>query len=432
MKKRLTGTIALLLMVSLCTGALFAGGGQENTAGADADSRLVIWTAEGLDNFVNPILTPLAEKFEAAHPGVEVVIEAKPLEDLKLTTKIALTSDDAPDIIQINQGVGEMGLYSESGLLVDLTDFANQSGWDARVGSANLHAASYPADEYYGISTGIEIVGCFYNKAIFDELGLAVPTTFSELQRMLPRIKAAGYTPFAFGNLDGWPGIHYYSAIQHVLVTRSELDDMMSGNPGDYWLNPGNVKAAQITQEWVEKGYFTEQFSGIGYDDTLTVFNQGESAMWITGNWMSVELSNSPFEVGFFPFPADDAKKLKAIGGVSLPYCIAANSDNIDTAKEFLNSMTTKEFGTTLAEANYIPLINIDVFDVKGTSPLFTDLLLASNKINAANGIGWYIDWVTPTFYDTVTVALQLLMTDSITPDEFVAMLQDDYNENID
>ncbi len=38
-----------------------------------------------------------------------------------------------------------------------------------------------------------------------------------------------------------------------------------------------------------------------------------------------------------------------------------------------------------------------------------------------------YLDWATPTFYDTVTAAVQELMAQRITPEEFVAKIQEDY-----
>jgi raffinose/stachyose/melibiose transport system substrate-binding protein len=38
-----------------------------------------------------------------------------------------------------------------------------------------------------------------------------------------------------------------------------------------------------------------------------------------------------------------------------------------------------------------------------------------------------YEDWATPTFYDTLTAAIQELMADRITPQEFVSKVQQDY-----
>ena len=38
-----------------------------------------------------------------------------------------------------------------------------------------------------------------------------------------------------------------------------------------------------------------------------------------------------------------------------------------------------------------------------------------------------YEDWATPTFYDTMTAAIQELMVNRISPEEFAAKVQADY-----
>jgi raffinose/stachyose/melibiose transport system substrate-binding protein len=47
--------------------------------------------------------------------------------------------------------------------------------------------------------------------------------------------------------------------------------------------------------------------------------------------------------------------------------------------------------------------------------------------VTESNGIVPYEDWATPTFYDTLTAAIQELMVSRITPQEFVSKVQQDY-----
>jgi raffinose/stachyose/melibiose transport system substrate-binding protein len=60
---------------------------------------------------------------------------------------------------------------------------------------------------------------------------------------------------------------------------------------------------------------------------------------------------------------------------------------------------------------------------------LLGDVLAASALVTASNGIVPYEDWATPTFYDTLTAAIQELMANRITPQEFVDKVQADYAE---
>jgi raffinose/stachyose/melibiose transport system substrate-binding protein len=59
--------------------------------------------------------------------------------------------------------------------------------------------------------------------------------------------------------------------------------------------------------------------------------------------------------------------------------------------------------------------------------PLFTDTMVAWNSVNAENAVGHYIDWATPTFYDTIVAELQKLFGKVTTPAEFTAAVQVDY-----
>jgi len=61
------------------------------------------------------------------------------------------------------------------------------------------------------------------------------------------------------------------------------------------------------------------------------------------------------------------------------------------------------------------------------TNNLFGDTLKAWDTINKGNAVGHYIDWATPTFYDTLVAELQKLLGSISTPADFVAAVQKDY-----
>jgi raffinose/stachyose/melibiose transport system substrate-binding protein len=50
-------------------------------------------------------------------------------------------------------------------------------------------------------------------------------------------------------------------------------------------------------------------------------------------------------------------------------------------------------------------------------------------KINSADGLVPYLDYSTPTFYDTITAALQDLIGGKTTPRQFTETLQADYSK---
>jgi raffinose/stachyose/melibiose transport system substrate-binding protein len=409
---------------------LWAGGEKEGVAPAETGEKvqtIVLW-----DQYYRGVESELMESivanFEKNHPEIDVVRETKTLDDLKMVLKMAVESGEGPDVMQVNQGEADMGAFVKADLLVNLNDFAAENNWEKNFSKSTLKAMGYKGD-YYGVSATAEVVGFYYNKDLLEQLKLSLPKNFSELENLLASVKAAGYTPINFGNLDGWTGIHEWSAIQHVLTTRQELDDMMSGKPGDFWLSEKNVRAAEILQSWVKKGYFTKDFSAIGYDDSTNVFYGGDSALMLTGNWLQGELSqNAPFEVGFFLMPAEESSHLKAIGGPGIPMAISKKTKNLDAALAFIDYLAQEETAKLWADQLMLPAQVIDPSEHTDKDPLFQDILRAYGKVNASNGMGYFIDWITPTFYDTCSAAVQELMALEITPEEFVQRLHQDYS----
>ena len=55
------------------------------------------------------------------------------------------------------------------------------------------------------------------------------------------------------------------------------------------------------------------------------------------------------------------------------------------------------------------------------------DALAGWAKLSATNAMAGYMDWSTPTFYDTVTAAIQELMGGKLTPASFAKKLDADY-----
>ena len=424
--------LLVLLAVTLLPFMVLAGGAQEDKT-ADSDGvSLILWDQyyRGVEN---DVLNTIVADFEAANPGIHIVREAKTLDDLKLVLQMTVQSGKGPDIMQLNQGEADMGAFVKADLISNLTKTAVEKGWESSFSKANLRSMGYKGD-YYGVSLTGEVVGFFYNKAVFAELGLSIPKTFEDLEVLLADIKASGYTPINFGNLDGWTGIHEWSSIQHVYTTRDELDNMMSGRSGNFWNAAANKDSAAKLTDWVKKGYFTKDFSAIGYDDSATVFYQGKSALMLTGNWLQGEFdANAPFETGFFlmPAPAGKAKNLKAIGGPGIPFVINKKTKNQDAAVKFLDFLARKETAVLLAQNGMLPALPIEANSIPGASPLFVEILKSYKTVNDSNGMGYFIDWITPTFYDTSSAAVQELMAGSLSPADFAGKLQADYNNFI-
>lgn len=404
-----------------------AGGAQDATT-------LTVW-----DGFTRPVesqvVDTLNQEFQDAHAGVTINRVTRSFDDLKATARLALSSDDGPDVAQVNQGLSDMGAMVKGGILTDLAPYAQRFGWMDKISGGVVARNSFTPDgvrfgegNLYGMPVTAEFVGVYYNKEKLGTLGAEVPTTFAEMESLLAAAKEAGEIPIAFGNLEGWPAIHTYGEIQNLYVNRAYLDDFIYARGTVGAATPENERAAAKLREWNDAGYFTPDFSGIGYDDSWPTFADGQGATMITGSWVSGELYAREVadRFGFFLTPPETAGTPKlSVAGTSMAYAIRNGSPNADLAAEYIDWLVSDRAVQLWTEAQVVH-IGVDAAAVEpGT--LFGDLVGAWARLNETDTVGHYLDWATPTFYDTLVASLQELLGGAVDPAGFTQRLQEDY-----
>ena len=397
---------------------------------------LTVWDQECCQ--VSRVWDRLNAEFEERYPNVTIDRVNRDFGELKALLRLAIAGPKGPDVVEVNQGWPDMGQLVKAGLLLSLDNYAEAYGWTDRV-SENVRAVStwtgdgtqFGTGSLYGYTTFGEIVGVYYNKPMLEDLGLAVPTTLEGFEHALEVAKQAGEVPIQFGNNDAFPGIHEYVVIQDRMDSVDYLTDFVFGTQGSELTfdTQENVEAASTLQEWAEKGYFTPGFGGGGYDNAVADFASGEGLFMITGNWIVENLGADSRDFGFFVMPPMQAGDPPAsTGGAGFPLAISAGAEHPDAAAAYIDWMTSDHAADLLLRTGQIPLsIGATVPVQDGT--VLADVIDAAGAVSQANGMVPYLDWATPTFYDTTTAAIQELMALRITPAEFAQRIQADYSE---
>lgn len=404
---------------------------------APSESRtLVVWDQFYRDE-ESKVIDQLNAEFEAKNPGVIIKREVKVLEDLNLTVKLALKNEDGPDVAQVNQGRVDMGALVKDGLLLPLDNFSEQYLWKSRFPGSLLARNSFSEDgklfgqgHLYGVSPTAEVVGVYYNKALFAQHGWEIPTNFEAFQDLMFKIQEAGIVPISFGSLDGWNAIHMFSAIQHLLLGREYMDNFVFIKNNVYFENDQNLKAAEMFYEWHKSGFFTKGFEGIGYDASNESFKKGDAAMTITGSWLAPELmTGTDQDFGFFLLPGYEDKDALAIGGLGVPFAIRATTEHQDLAAKYLDWMVSERAAELWADAGMVPAMPLPKKYKLEAGSLFADTVEAWQHINANNLVGHYIDWATPTMYDKLVSGLQKLLGGVWTTEEFISSIAKEYED---
>ncbi|MGH3425529.1 MAG: ABC transporter substrate-binding protein, partial [Nocardioidaceae bacterium] len=292
-------SVGLMLLASACTPGSEGGAGTETKAqdvntdiSGVGDVTLTVWDQEVRGGQAEQI-KQLNKAFQAKYPNVTIKRVSRSFDDLRKTLRLAITNDEAPDVVQANNGRSDMGQFVSAGLLQSLDGYAKAYGWADRYPASVRALSSYSTDgkdfgtgNLYGLPQAGELVGLWYNKSKLEDLGLEVPRTTADLQKALAAAKAAGELPIQFGNLDGWPGIHDFGFVQNQFVPREDIRDLGFGRAGSSWTTPENQAAASTFDDWVDKGYFTEDFNGVGYDPAWHRFAKGEGVFLVAGTWL--------------------------------------------------------------------------------------------------------------------------------------------------
>jgi raffinose/stachyose/melibiose transport system substrate-binding protein len=396
---------------------------------------LTIWDQES--GQVGKIWDQLNGEFERQYPNVTVQRVKRDFGELKTLLKLAISGPHPPDVVEVNQGWPDMGQLVKAGLLLPLDNYASAYGWDERVSPGVRAVSSWSPDgsqfgsgSLFGYTSMGEIVGVYYNKQMLADLGLEVPTTLDEFEQDLAAAKQAGEIPIQFGNNDAFPGIHEFAVIQDRMAPVQDLSDFIFGSQGEQgsFDTPENLRAATTLQDWAKAGYFTPGFGGGNYQTAVNDFAAGEGLFMITGNWIVENLGADNTNFGFFVLPPTEAGQPPvSTGGAGFPLSIAASSKNPDAAAAYIDWMTSDHASELLLQTGQIPLHTGAAATGVEPGTVLADVVQAASDVTDSDGVVPYEDWATPTFYDTLTSAIQELMAERISPQEFVSKVQSDY-----
>jgi len=397
---------------------------------------LVLWDQE--TGQVSRIWNGLIKGFERKYPNVTIHRVERGFSDLKALLKLALAGPHPPDVVEANQGWPDMGEMVKAGLLLPLDNYASAYGWDKRVpptinadNSWTGGGKRFGTGSLYGFTNAGEIVGVFYNKTMLRKLGLPLPATLADFENSLAVAKRAGEVPIQFGDVDAWPGIHEWAAVQERFVPESYMKDFIFGL--DYnrvsFVTPQNLRAATIIQDWTRKGYFTPNPLAIGYGDSVAHFVKGQGLYMITGNWIVASLGADNPDFGFIAMPPlAPGGPLVSTGGPGFPLSIASSSRHPDVAAAFIDWMTNDAAAQALVRSGEIALNK--GFTPTGVQPgtVLSDMLATAARLRDADAIVPYEDWSTPSFYNTLTASFQELLGGKVTPGQFLSKCEADYS----
>lgn len=344
-----------------------------------------------------------------------VTVKNETTSDFAQKFKLSFSSGDGYDIVYVddlNQQVLMEGNY-----LMDITEDVKARGWlDKTVDGAIEFNNLRTPDQYYSAAFLMAPIVVYYNKDIFNELGVDVPQTVDELEEIMAKAKDAGYTPTECGG-DNFNQI-LWMMMSMVLnsAPKEEIDDWYYGNGCTENVEKAFTDAYTRIKEWYENGYFRENFEGVKYEDVATLFSQGQTAFVVGGDWDIALYEASGVNVGAFVFPGFSADTAPYIvnatdGAWALNAGLSATEK--EAALDFIDIFFQDDYVTRWYEEGFTLATTTDVSGVDTT-----DLRKEIASSTKDTQIGFYLDNTKSGYLDYLIKETQVFFQGGYTAQE--------------
>ncbi|NLO85133.1 MAG: extracellular solute-binding protein [Clostridiales bacterium] len=397
--------IAMLLMVSMMLTMI--------STAAFADDSAEIYMFINSPEYADAVEELIAAYKEVA-PNVTINYETTQ-NDYPTLLKTKINAGECPDIFATTSGKEIVSYLDYS---YDFSAEAAAAAMTDPVKSVMMYG-----EEVHGFPIKGNYFGIIYNKAIFEEVGLEFPTTFSELEKACEAISAAGYTPFSTGFAEWWV---YKHVMQHFVNAAGDSEAIVnsivagestiSDHPMIYdnFFNFIDLVVKYGDAKPLECDLAGEE-AAIGTGKAAMILGQGA---WVEDDILAID---DAFQLGFNGYPvSEDPADCMIIAGSDQALRINKDSAVLQDVLDFVNWWYTSDYGKAWFTnvAGVIPPV------VDAAAP-DKEVVKQGQVLEAEKGAGAVsIVYSTDSFHEACGVILQSYIGGNVTKDEACAQIE--------
>lgn len=334
--------LAILLAAALClsVGTCLA---QEVT--------LNFWhhySAQSAEN--ETLVNVLIPRFQEENPGIKVNAVSHEWAELHDKILVSASSGNLPDVARCD--IAWLPEFQKMGVLValdaEMPDFAEVSAslLDSAMSTSRIGGHHYAL----ALNTNSKIM--FYNTAMLEAAGVAVPATMEEWVQAVGKLAGVNENG---QQTWGWnePALSGWNLCPFIWSFGGSLTDETQTMASGYINSPQTVKAVETFAQLYQQGALTGFNSG---DIPMTDgFGTGRYAMMLEGPWKTAELAGAYPDVayGTAPIPAGEGGSVSVLGGEDIAMFHTANQD---AAWKFMKFMTGEYAETEMAKCGQLPV----------------------------------------------------------------------------
>jgi raffinose/stachyose/melibiose transport system substrate-binding protein len=409
-------------------GCASSGGSSSATGGKGSSQFSILFTSE--DTQTPQELDKLAAgacKSEAS----AMPISLQQTSDTTIQQKVELLAgqNDLPFMYAAdNTTIVPGGTYYKTGNVLDIAKALSQLGVSQDITPVAESTIKQTFDGTVpSVPFQFNIEGLFYNKKIFAEHGISVPTTFTELLADAAKLKAAGITPFSASGSTGWTISRWVGILLYRELGPNAMKEIQNGTAK--LTDPQYVWAAQQLANMGKDGYFSSGITTLSYDSAVSQFLTGGSAMMYMGTWLLDQINSSENtqgnNIGFMPFPTVTGGK----GSID-QYPANAGSPNVINAKIYgtngkawLKCIAQNYGSASLQDQGTFSGFKVNT-PVKNLPPLTSDIQGIIN--NTQQSVLWFEAYFNQKANADAGNNAAALVTGQMSPQQYMSGLQTD------
>ena len=307
----------------------------ENSIGSkEGELMVAIW-----DEGQRPGLQQIIDEW-SKELGIKATIQVVDWSNYWTLLEAGATGGELPDVFWMHSNVAQK--YMENDLLLDLTDYIDGS---VKIDMENYYdgiVKLYQSNgKQYCVPKDIDTIALWYNKTIFDEMGVPYPDdtwTWADLKENAKKLTNDEHWGFAIAPGNNQEG--YYNAIYSMGGYVISDDKKKSGMD-----DPKSIEAIKMFTDMIAEGSCPD-LATVSETAPNELLCAGKTAMCISGSWnlsgyRDNEYAVANCDVAVLPYTSSPSDRVSIYNG--LGWAASANGKNIDAAWSLIEYLGSKE-----------------------------------------------------------------------------------------
>lgn len=328
---------------ALAAALALVGCSAESGQGNDGQVEISFLTQAGQLN--EDAANAFVAAFTAENPDIKVKVEVYPTDQGAPLLRTKLATGEMPEVFTFNSGSQLLKLDPDS-FLADLSD----QDWVSTL-TDEMKAVVSTDKGLYGVPYQSTEAGAIaYNKKVYAELGLSVPTSWAEFAANNEKIKAAGKTAV----------IQTYGTVwTSQLIVLGDFANITAKDPDwatKYTANQRKWAEMPALQSFLnlesvyEAGWMNKDFASADSDEGMRLLASGEGAHYpmLTSVVFSSLKQNYPDkleDIGVFAVPAQNSADTRLTSWMPRALYVAKSAEGakLEAAKKFAAFIVSEE-----------------------------------------------------------------------------------------